>query len=85
MGTKFLDQLAEQLKVDRNAACRRAIERMLAMMKKRCADGEYGSRTEAALDFRKLVKLQSTCRHPKPKSSTVAHKFTKAKGHSEPI
>jgi hypothetical protein len=29
MNTDFLDQLAGQLKVDKNAACRRAIERFL--------------------------------------------------------
>ena len=35
MNTDFLDQLEGQLKVDKNAACRRAIERILAIIKKR--------------------------------------------------
>jgi hypothetical protein len=35
MNTDFLDQLEGQLKVDKNAACRRVIERTLAMIKKR--------------------------------------------------
>jgi hypothetical protein len=65
MNTDFLDQLAGQLKVDKNAACRRAIERILAMIKKRCDEGVYESRTEAELNFRKFVEGQGTCRKSK--------------------
>jgi hypothetical protein len=63
--TDYLDQLAQQLKIDKNAACRRAIERILAMIKKRCDEGVYESRTAAELDFRKLVERQGTCQKPK--------------------
>ena len=65
MNTDFLDQLAGQLKVDKNAACRRAMERILAMTKKRCDEGVYDSRTAAELDFRKFVEEQGTCRKSK--------------------
>jgi hypothetical protein len=65
MNTDFLDQLAGQLKVDKNAACRRAIERILAMIKKRCDEGVYESPTEAELNFRKFVEGQVTCQKSK--------------------
>ncbi len=70
--TEYLDQLAQQLKIDKNAACRRAIERILAMIKKRCDERRYESRTAAELDFRKLVEQQGTCRKPKSPSKPVA-------------
>jgi hypothetical protein len=41
--------------------CRRAIERILTMMKKRYEDGEYSSRTEAEVAFRKFVKGEPAC------------------------
>jgi len=69
--TEYLDQLAQQLKIDKNAACRRAIERILAMIKKRCDEGVYESRTAAELDFRKLVEQQGTCQKPKSASKPV--------------
>ena len=69
--TEYLDQLAQQLKIDKNAACRRAIERILAMIKKRCDERRYESRTAAELDFRKLVEQQGTCRKPKSPSKPV--------------
>jgi hypothetical protein len=62
MNTEYLDQLAQQLKADKSAACRRAIERILASMKKRCEEGVYSSTTEAELDFRRLVEQERTCR-----------------------
>ena len=71
MNTDFLDQLAGQLKVDKNAACRRAIERILAMTKKRCDEGTYESRTAAELDFRKFVEAQGTCRKSKTDLKTA--------------
>ncbi len=66
--TEYLDQLAQQLKIDKNAACRRAIERILAMIKRRCDEGVYESHTAAELDFRKLVERQGTCQKPKSPS-----------------
>jgi hypothetical protein len=41
MSPDHLDQLGQQLKLDKSAACRRAIERILAMIKKRCDEGVY--------------------------------------------
>ena len=70
--TEYLDKLAQQLKIDKNAACQRAIERILAMIKNRYDEGAYDSRTAAELDFRKLVEQQGTCRKPKSPSKPVA-------------
>jgi hypothetical protein len=47
MGTEYLDQLAHQLKVDKTPACRRAINRILEDLKKRCENGEYRDPKEA--------------------------------------
>ena len=76
MNTDFLDQLAGQLKVDKNAACRRAIERILAMVKGRCDEGVFDNSTAAELDFRKLVEQQGTCQKMKSASKTAVHKPT---------
>jgi hypothetical protein len=57
----YLDQLAEQLKSGKSAACRRAIGRILAMMKKRYDNGEFASPREAEVEFRKFVERQGTC------------------------
>ncbi len=79
MSPDHLDQFAQQLKLDKNAACRRAIERILAMIKKHCDEGVYESRTAAELDFRKLVEQQGTCRKPKGAWKAPVHKPDKAK------
>lgn len=63
--TKYLEKLAHQLKIDKNAACCRAIERILSMVKKRCDEGAYSSRAAAELDLRKFVQQQGTCKKPK--------------------
>ncbi len=60
----FLDRLAGQLKVHRNAACCRAIERILALVKRNYQDGKYTSQTGAEVDFRRLVEKQGTCAKP---------------------
>lgn len=60
--TDFLDRLAHLLKVDKTAACRRAINRMVVDVKKRFEAGAYIDRAEAEDEFRKLVEDQSTCR-----------------------
>jgi hypothetical protein len=61
MNAEFLDQLAEQLKVSKNAVCRRAIVRILSNVKERWEAGEFASRAEAERAFRKLVDDESTC------------------------
>jgi hypothetical protein len=47
MSTEFLDRLASQLKVGKDAVSRRAIERILDVIKKSYEDGRYQSTTEA--------------------------------------
>jgi hypothetical protein len=57
VSTEFLDRLASQLKVGKDPASRRAIERILDVIKKSYEDGKYQSTTEAERDFRQLVGL----------------------------
>jgi hypothetical protein len=64
METEFLDQLARQLKVNKNPSCCRAINRILADMKKRFEAGEYSSQTEAESAFRKFVEDERACQKP---------------------
>jgi hypothetical protein len=66
----FLDRLASHLKTDKGAACRRAIERMHAVLKSNYEAGKYSSQTEAELDFIKLVNERETetCREDNPAS-----------------
>jgi hypothetical protein len=71
--TDFLDRLASHLKTDKGAACRRAIERMHAVLKSNYEGGKYSSQTEAELDFIKLVNEQGTCGKPKPVAKTIPH------------
>jgi hypothetical protein len=59
--TEYLDRLALQLKAGKNPNCRRAINRILAEMKKRCEAGEYSNQTEAESAFRKFVEDESAC------------------------
>jgi hypothetical protein len=62
MSTQFLDRLAEQLRTRRNAACRRAIGRILSTVKERFESGQYQSQPEAERDFRKRVDAEPSCR-----------------------
>jgi hypothetical protein len=71
MAPSTFDQLAQQLKIDKNAACRRAIERILAMIKNRYDQDAYDGRTAAELDLRKLVEQLGTCQKPKSSSKPV--------------
>jgi hypothetical protein len=57
VSTEFLDRLASQLKVGRDPVSRRAIERILEVIKKGYENGQYGSSVEAERDFRQLVGL----------------------------
>jgi hypothetical protein len=51
MNADFLEQLAGQPKVDNNAACRRASEQILAMIKKRYDQSVCEDPIQAELDF----------------------------------
>jgi hypothetical protein len=55
VSTDFLDRLASQLRANKSAACRRAIQRILAFVKKNFEDGKYKNDVEAEADFRQLV------------------------------
>ncbi|HEY6387922.1 MAG TPA: hypothetical protein VIX91_19780 [Candidatus Acidoferrum sp.] len=56
MGAEFLDRLASQLKIGKDAVSRRAIERILDVIKKSYEDGKYESPVEVERDFRRLVE-----------------------------
>jgi hypothetical protein len=56
LSTEFLDRLASQLKIGKDPASRRAIERILVVIKKSYENGQYQSPTEAERDFRQLVE-----------------------------
>lgn len=62
MSAGFLDQLATQLRNNKTAACRRAIQRILEAVKKNYEEGKYDSHAEAESEFRKLVEREETCR-----------------------
>jgi hypothetical protein len=58
VATGFLDRLASQLKIGRDAAYRRAVQRTLEAVRKNYESGEYQSTTEAEHVFRKLVEQE---------------------------
>jgi len=62
METGFLDRLANQLGIDKSAACRRAIQRILVRMKEHCESGQYQSTTDAENEFRRLVETDLACK-----------------------
>ena len=62
METAFLDRLATQLKTNKTAACRRAIQRILVRVKQHCESGQYTSTTDAENEFRRLVDSDLACR-----------------------
>jgi hypothetical protein len=68
MSTEYLDRLARQLRVGKNPACCRAINRILAEVKKRCQNGEYSNHTDAESAFRRFVEGESACQKAKPAS-----------------
>ena len=57
VSTEFLDRLASQLKIGKDPVSRRAIERILDVIKQSYEDGKYQSPVEAERDFRQLVGL----------------------------
>ena len=62
MSTDFLDRLANQVRANKSAACRRAIQRILAAVKKNFEDGKYKNDVEAEADFRQLVDRDEGCK-----------------------
>jgi hypothetical protein len=56
-----LDRLASQLRANKSAACRRAIQRILAVVKKNFEDDKYKNDVEAEADFRQLVDRDESC------------------------
>ena len=62
VSTDFLDRLASQLRANKSAACRRAIQRILAIVKNNCEDGKYKNDVEAEADFRHLVDRDEGCK-----------------------
>jgi hypothetical protein len=62
METSFLDRLANQLKANKSAICRRAIQRILVRMKQHCETGQYQSTTDAENEFRRLVESDLACK-----------------------
>lgn len=62
MSTDFLERLASQLKTNKSAACRRAIQRILAVVKKNLEDGKYKTAVEAEVEFRQLVDRDDACK-----------------------
>jgi hypothetical protein len=58
VSTAFLDRLASQLKIGKNAADRRAMERILDTIKNACESGKYQSTTEAERAFRQMVECE---------------------------
>jgi hypothetical protein len=62
MNVDFLDRLAQQLKARKTPSCRRAINRILEQIKKRCEDGKYNTPMAAESEFREWVDKERTCR-----------------------
>jgi hypothetical protein len=61
MDTAFLDRLAQQLRIDKTPSCRRAINRILEDMKKRCNEGKYNTPMAAESHLRELVEKERAC------------------------
>ena len=72
MDLEQLEQLAEQLKMDKNPACRRAINRILAEFKERCEKGEYDNPMSAESAFRKSVEEQTSCQKAQSQKAQTA-------------
>jgi hypothetical protein len=58
----FLDFLAKQISTGKTPACRRAILRILAVVKANYEAGHYESDGEAENAFRRLVKGKKACK-----------------------
>ncbi len=53
--TEFLSHLASQLKLNKQPAERRAVEKLLHVVTEKFTDGQYANRCDAERDFRELV------------------------------
>jgi len=62
MDTKFLDQVAEQLKRGKSPECRRAVERKLERVRKQYEDAGYENQAAALKELRDLVQADANCR-----------------------
>jgi hypothetical protein len=62
VSTDFLERLASQVRANKSAACRRAIQRILAVVKKNFEDGKYKNDVEAEADFRQLMDRAEGCK-----------------------
>jgi hypothetical protein len=65
MDIEFLTQLAHQLRIGKSPSCRRAINRILEDMKKRCESGEYKTPMAAESAFRESVESERSCQKAK--------------------
>jgi hypothetical protein len=65
MNIEFLTQLAHQLRIGKTPGCRRAINRILEEMKKRCENGEYDTSVTAESAFREFIENERSCRQTK--------------------
>jgi hypothetical protein len=61
MKIDFLEQLARQLRIGKTPGCRRAINRILEEIKKRCENGEYQTPMTAESAFREFVENERSC------------------------
>jgi hypothetical protein len=62
METAFLDRLANQLKANKSATCRRAIQRILVRIKEHYESGQYRTPSDAETEFRRLVESDLACK-----------------------
>jgi hypothetical protein len=60
--TAFIDFLAKQLAAGKSPACRRAVLRVLAIVKTNVESGKYKTPVEAESDFRERVDREKSCR-----------------------
>jgi len=65
MNSQYRDQLAHQLRIGKSPSCRRAINRILEDLKKRCENGEYDTPMAAESVFRESVEKERSCQKPK--------------------
>jgi hypothetical protein len=65
MDIEFLTQLTHQLRIGKSPSYRRAINRILEDMKKRCESGEYKTPMAAESAFRETVQSERSCQKAK--------------------
>ena len=65
LDTAFLAQFVHQLRIGKPPSCRRAINRILEEMKRRCDNGEYMTPMAAESAFRDFVENERACQKVK--------------------